>query len=50
MKREEMLLRAAEKALECLEEILEDTDGDDGERIVNPLLVALKTAIVKYKR
>jgi len=29
-------------SLDCLEEVLEDTDGPNGERIPNPLLVQLR--------
>jgi len=36
------LMDAVQAALDCLEEVLEDTDGPDGERIPNPLLVQLR--------
>jgi len=39
------LLVAARDALECLEEFLEDTDDEHGNRVMNPLLVQLRAAI-----
>lgn len=41
------LVAVCRKSLDCLEEILEDTDGPDGGRIHNPLLTELRAVIAK---
>lgn len=43
------LLEALELAHETLAGILEDTDGEDGERVANPLLVQVRAAIAKAR-
>lgn len=43
------LYAALTDAYEVLGAILEDTDGDDGERIPNPLLVQLRAALAKAR-
>jgi len=43
------LLEALEEAYETLTGILEDTDGEDGERTANPLLVQARAAIAKAR-